>query len=164
MAGRDTEEGLDGIANKCSCVFRSFQEGTPSIFVRIYRPERDMLHLTMPVDFYNHCPTCVVIMDYFEIFIEHSNLLARAQTYSIYKHHNTAKYLIGITPQGSVSFISKGWGGQYLTENCGILNYLLPGDTVMAEESTYKSQLVFTVPDYQFLLFPKEKKGDRHQS
>ena len=65
------------------------------------------------------------------------NLLARAQTYSSYKHHNTVKYLIGITPQGTVSFISDGWGGRvsdkHLTENCGLLNHLIPGDTVLAD-------------------------------
>ena len=58
-------------------------------------------------------------------------------TWSNYKHHNTVKYLIGITPQGSISFISKGWGvrvsDKYLTENCRILNNLLPGDTVLAD-------------------------------
>ena len=66
-----------------------------------------------------------------------SNLLARAQTFSSYKHHNTIKYLIGITPQGTVSYISKGWGGRvsdkYLTEHSGILNYLLSGDTILAD-------------------------------
>ena len=65
------------------------------------------------------------------------NLLARAQTYSSYKHHITVKYLIGITPQGTVSFISDGWGERvirkYLTENCGLLNHLIPGDTVLAD-------------------------------
>ena len=101
-------------------------------------PERDVLKSTMPMDFRKHCPTCVIIIDCFEIFIDRpSVLLARAQTYSSYKHHNTAKYLIGITPQGSVSFISRGWGGRvsdkYLTENCGLLNNLLPGDTVLAD-------------------------------
>ena len=41
-----------------------------------------------------------IIIDCFEIFIERpSNLLARAQTFSNYKHHNTVKVLIGITPQ-----------------------------------------------------------------
>lgn len=47
------------------------------------------------------------------------------------------KYLIGITPQGAISFISKGWGGRdsdkHITENCGILNKLLPGDIVLAD-------------------------------
>ena len=30
----------------------------------------------------------------------------------IMKKHNTVKILIGIAPQGSVAFISKGWGEQ----------------------------------------------------
>jgi len=49
----------------------------------------------------------------FEVFIDRqASLMARAQTWSNYKKHNTCKFLIGITPQGSVSFISKGWGGR----------------------------------------------------
>ena len=63
--------------------------------------------------------------------------MARAQTYSQYKSHNTIKYLIGVTPQGTVSYISSGRGGRvsekYLTENCGLLDQLLPGDTVLAD-------------------------------
>ena len=66
-----------------------------------------------------------------------TNLLARAQTYSSYKHHNTVKYLIGITPQGTVSYISDGWGGRtsdkYITEHCSLLHHLVPGDTVLAD-------------------------------
>ena len=48
-----------------------------------------------------------------------TNLLARAQTFSNYKHHNTAKVLIGITPQGFICFVSEAWRGRtsdkYLT-------------------------------------------------
>ena len=40
---------------------------------------------------------------------------------SRYKNHSTVKYLIGITLQGTISFISNGWGGctsdQHITEN-----------------------------------------------
>ena len=65
------------------------------------------------------------------------SLMARAQTWSNYKHHNTVKFLIGVSPQGSITFVSKGWGGhvsdQHLTENCGILDNLLPGDVVLAD-------------------------------
>ncbi len=66
-----------------------------------------------------------------------SNLEARASTWSSYKHHNTVKVLLGITPQGSVSYVSETWGGRtsdkYLTEHCGILDNLLPGDVVLAD-------------------------------
>ena len=79
------------------------------------------------------------IIDCFEIFIHRpTNLLARAQTYSQYKHHNTAKYLIGITPQGSVSYISNGWGGRnsdkHITENSLFLSYLVPSDLILADK------------------------------
>ncbi len=74
----------------------------------------------------------------FEVFIEcPSNLLGRASTWSSYKHHNTVKILLGIAPQGVVSYASDAWGGRtsdkYLTEHCGILNQLLPGDVVLAD-------------------------------
>ena len=66
-----------------------------------------------------------------------TNLLARAQTFSSYKHHNTIKILIGITRQGTISYVSDAWGGRtsdkFLTKNCNILDKLLPGDMVMAD-------------------------------
>ena len=44
-------------------------------------PDRDVLRATMPMDFVKHCPSCVVIFDCFEVFLERpTNLLARAQT------------------------------------------------------------------------------------
>ena len=66
-----------------------------------------------------------------------TNLLARAPTFSSYKHHNTVKVLIGITPQGTIGFVSEAWGGRtsdkFLTENCGFLDNLIPGDLVLAD-------------------------------
>ena len=75
-------------------------------------PAREELRKTMPLAFKrNFGDKVAVIIDCFEIFIERpSSLIARAMTWSNYKHHNTVKFLIGITPQGLISFISKGMG------------------------------------------------------
>ena len=47
------------------------------------------------------------------------------------------KYLIGVTPQGSIAFISNGWGGRasdvHTTENSDLLSKLLPGDMILAD-------------------------------
>ncbi|CAC5424265.1 unnamed protein product [Mytilus coruscus] len=105
----------------------------------VFWPEREELRKTMPMQFRKYFGTkCVVIIDCFEVFIDRpSNLKARAETWSSYKHHNTVKFLIGITPQGTVSYISKAWGGRAsdkkITENSGFLSKLLPGDLVLAD-------------------------------
>ena len=64
-----------------------------------------------------------VVIDCFEVSIERpSNLYAHAQTWSNYKHHNTVKYLIGITPQGSILFISDGWDGRASDKHVAIMS------------------------------------------
>ena len=123
-------------------------------------PEREALLATMPKCFqYSFGNKASVIIDCFEIFIDRpSNLLARAQTFSNYKHHNTVKVLIGITPQGTIRFVSETWGGRtsdkFLTENCGILKLLKPEDVVMAdrgftiEESVWYYPAKLTIPAF----------------
>ena len=111
-------------------------------------PERDELWCTMPLCFqFSFGKKTTIIIDCFEVSIERpSNLLARSQTFSNYKHHNTVKVLIGITPQGSICFTSKAWGGRtsdkYLTEKCGLLNSLKPGDLVLADRGFTISESV----------------------
>lgn len=78
------------------------------------------------------------IIDCTEIFIERPTALkARCQTYSSYKRHNTLKVLIGISPSGSVIFLSEIWGGRAsdkkITTESGIMDKFLPGDVVMAD-------------------------------
>ncbi|XP_052471879.1 uncharacterized protein LOC128028648 [Carassius gibelio] len=105
----------------------------------VHWPERHCLQATMPHQFVEAFGNRVaVIVDCFEIRIKTaSNLKARAQTFPHHKHQHTLKYLIGITPRGSISFISQGWGGdvsdKHVTENSGLLNKLLPGDLVLAD-------------------------------
>ncbi|XP_057299016.1 uncharacterized protein LOC130629707 [Hydractinia symbiolongicarpus] len=71
---------------------------------------------------------------------------AQAQTYSSYKSKNTWKKLLSITPCGTISFISKCYGGcasdWYITETCGILEKINPGDNLMADKGFNISDLL----------------------
>ena len=128
-------------------------------------PDRDDLYLTMPQCFkYSFGNKTTVIIDCFEIFIDRpSNLLARAQTYSSYKSHNTVKVLVGITPQGTVSFVSKAWAGgtsdKFLTEHSGIIDKLLPGDLVLADRGfTIQELLMSRHVNIAIPAFTREKE------
>lgn len=94
---------------------------------------------TMPVAFVDSFVCKVrVIIDCFEIFIDRpSSYLTRAETWSNYKHHNTVKFLLGISPQGAVIFLSQAYGGRasdkVITEESGVLDLLDYGDIVLAD-------------------------------
>lgn len=79
-----------------------------------------------------------VIVDCFEVFIEKpACLITQQQCWSNYKHHCTIKFLIGITPQGTISYISDAWGGrasdQQIVECSKFLDNIKPGDVVLAD-------------------------------
>ena len=101
-------------------------------------PDRIALKYSLPRCFRGKYVNAVCIIDCFEIFIQTPSLLAaQTATYSHYKHHNTVKFLIGITPTGSISFVSQAWGGRasdkVITQRCGILKYFEYGDLVLAD-------------------------------
>ena len=78
------------------------------------------------------------IIDCFQLVIDRStNLTVRSLIWSNYESRNTGKYLIGITPQETICFISKGWGGrasdQDITENSKFLKYVVNNNVIMAD-------------------------------
>ncbi|XP_057290874.1 uncharacterized protein LOC130613565 [Hydractinia symbiolongicarpus] len=81
---------------------------------------------------------CRVIIDCTEVFIARpKSLLNQAATWSDYKHHNTIKFLIGISPAGFITFLFDCYGGRasdrYITKNSGFYELLERDDEVMAD-------------------------------
>lgn len=75
-------------------------------------PSKDIIQQFMPADFGRKFPYTRVILDATELPINKpSDVNAQSITWSAYKHKNTLKTMIGCTPKGAVSFVSKAYGG-----------------------------------------------------
>ena len=104
----------------------------------IFWPDRNDIQWNFPANFRKYYPRCSIIIDCSEIFIEApSSLDIGAMCWSNYKHNFTIKYLIGITPNGAISYISDSYSGRdcdyFIVNNSEVLNFLQPGNQVMAE-------------------------------
>ena len=100
-------------------------------------PSRDMVMARTPLQFRKY-PNTRVIIDCTELYIQRpTSLQGQSETFSHYKHHNTFKALVGISPGGVITFVSELWGGRVsdvlITERCGILDLIEKGDNVMAD-------------------------------
>lgn len=95
-----------------------------------------------------------------------SNLDVRKKTFSNYKHYDSAKFLVGISPNLTVNFVSRAWGGRATDKKItlssdGIMNNLKSGDAVMADRGfNIASELKKKGVD---LLIPNFKGRDRAQ-
>ena len=92
----------------------------------------------LPRSFKKAFPETTCIIDCTEFHIEKpKSPTAQALTYSSYKHKNTFKALVSITPSGAFNFISDFWGGntsdRFITRESGFLDNIKPGDEVMAD-------------------------------
>ncbi|CAN8028820.1 unnamed protein product [Ixodes persulcatus] len=81
-------------------------------------------------------------------------MLARSQTYSRYKHHNTLKVLITVSPSGAVTFILGAWGGRVsdkeLTLKSGFLNLVNEGDVYLVDRG-FRCQEMFAAKGARLL-------------
>lgn len=126
-------------------------------------PSQAMIRKYMPKQFKEYQTTRVII-DGTEIFVETpSSMVSQSQTWSQYKHHNTWKALVGISPNGGVTFVSDLWAGRVsdkqITKQCGILGMLNHGDNVMADRGF---DIADILPDGVALNIPPFK-GQRDQ-
>ena len=101
-------------------------------------PSRSELRKSLPKRF-KQFKNVRIIIDCLELFIQKPKVPSSQKiTWSSYKHWNTAKLLVGITPTGVVSFIPPLWTGSIsdteIVKQSGLLNLLEEGDAVMADK------------------------------
>ena len=112
-----------------------------------WMPSVEQVYGTLPCIFRDKFPNTFAIIDGSELFIETpSDLHMQSSTWSQYKHHNTAKFLVACTPNGAISYVSPLYVGSIsdveLTQISGFLTKLenKPGISIMADRG-------FTIKD-----------------
>ena len=127
-------------------------------------PSTEQVKGTMPTVFRDKYPSTVAIIDASEIFIETpSDLVLQSSSWSNYKHHNTAKFLVACTPNGAICFISPVYLGSIsdpeLTKVSGFLEKVSPGVSIMADRGfTIKDLLSAIGADLNLPPFLRGKK------
>lgn len=117
----------ESIVSRLVCSWINFlflQFGSLSIW-----PSREGIDQSMPESFKQSFPKTRAIIDCTEVFVEApESLHLRSSLYSDYKHHNTYKALVAITPAGSLFFVSELFPGSVSDKEivcrCGILNLI----------------------------------------
>ena len=102
-------------------------------------PSRRRIDKDMPKSFKIYYPTTRVIIDCTEFFIERpSRLSTNNAAFSAYKNHTTCKSLIGITPNGTICFVSTLYEGSIsdrdIVIDSGFISLMDHGDSVMADK------------------------------
>ena len=87
---------------------------------------------------YMRYPRLRCIVDCTEFNIQKpKDMRNQAATWSDYKHHNTVKCLVAITPQGSICYLSELYAGRttvrYIIRHSKFLDYINPNDQVLAD-------------------------------
>uniref|UniRef100_A0A8C9T4M6 THAP-type domain-containing protein n=1 Tax=Scleropages formosus TaxID=113540 RepID=A0A8C9T4M6_SCLFO len=107
----------------------------------VFWPSRDELRRNLPAAVRSACPDCVVVVDCFSVALERHD-----EADAVDAPARSLKYLIGVAPQGVVTFVSRGAPGhasdRELLERCGLLGKLLPGDVVLADRDLDASEAV----------------------
>lgn len=125
----------------------------------IYLPSLLDIKRNQPLSFKIRFSNVCLLIDAFEIEIQKPhNSQRQAQTWSQYKSANTIKYLIGSTPNGYISFVSKGFGGRIsdkaLVEKSGFIDWIPHNALIMADRGFKEIEALLTIKNVKLLRPP----------
>lgn len=139
------------ISYKCLCVLFSISKSTCKNYFYntidllylimkslIIWPSKTTIEKNIPKCFINFLSTRVIV-DGTETAVETPKCLAcRIRTYSFYKGRHTIKFMVGISPDGLITFLSDVFGGKasdkHIFETSGILEKCEVGDSIMSDK------------------------------
>ena len=102
-------------------------------------PSQEKNKCSLPESF-GDITNCRIIIDCTEVKIAtpRGDLQAACSAYSNYKHNLTAKFLIGVAPNGAITFVSDAFLGstsdKVITDQSGIISHLKAGDLILADK------------------------------
>ncbi|XP_046750604.1 uncharacterized protein LOC124413861 [Diprion similis] len=144
-------KGFHGFSSITKLLFNIHRTTVNRIFVKnlqqlnilmknfIFWPSKAAVQATLPESFKLQYPDTRVIIDCTKVNTEVPPAVEhRVSMYSDYKHHHTMKFLVGCTPSGFISFLSKCYGGRagncFITNDCGLVDLIEPGEVVLADK------------------------------
>jgi hypothetical protein len=117
---------------------------------------------TSPLDFHT-CPDCTTIVDCIEIKCDRPQTADQNEDlHPFYKRSCFFKFLVGVTSNGFICFLSKAHGGNsrddFVMQNSGFLNLLKPQDVIIADKSFSKMESQITERKATFMC-PSSRKS-----
>ena len=135
----------------CSRAITIFHTFLPNIATNlrqlIVTPSSDSISKLLPISFLSNFSKVESIIDCFEIEIQKpSDAVWQALTWSEYKGANALKYLVSITPNGIINFVSDGFGGRIsdieITVQSGYLDLIRSGSHIMADRGFKQREFI----------------------
>ncbi|KAJ3661671.1 hypothetical protein Zmor_006058 [Zophobas morio] len=125
------------IANIVSTWIHALHE---TLFCQLMKeiPSRQKNRLCLPGCF-SVFSNCRIVLDCTEVkYIKPKSLATQKMTYSAYKRQNTVKGLVGVAPNGVITFVRELYPGstsdKKIVADCGILGKLQVGDMILADK------------------------------
>lgn len=109
-------------------------------------PSREKNRTCLPGAFTSFT-NCRMVIDCTEVYTAVPSKLDKQQhTYSNYKHRNTLKGLVGVAPNGTVTYLSDLYVGntsdKRIVQHCGILSHFRAGDLILADKGFLISDIL----------------------
>ena len=132
----------------------------------IFIPDQGVINATRPSRFSSY-PNLNSIADCFKVFIQTpKDPVLQRWTWSSYKHHNTLKYFVSVTPNSMVAFLSKAYPGaisdKEITNLSGFLDMVSPYCSIMVDKG-FKIDEECAARKIQ-LIIPPGKRGHAQMS